>query len=492
MDNLKEKTAKGIAWGAVNNGTVQVLNLVFGIVLARRLSESDYGILALLTIFTALAGCIQAAGFSQALANLKPPTLRDYSAVFWFNALAGFSLYILLYIAAPLIALFFDLPVLTDVARLTFLCIPVSALGIVPNAKLWIELRNRELAIAAIVSLAMSGCVGIWLAYHGYGYWSLAWQQLLFIFLSSALKWAFTRWRPLLPIDMRPIRQMFRFSSKLLLTNMLTVVSQNVLTFIFGKLLPIGIVGQFNQANKWNVMGSSFISNTMQQVAQPVLTQASVVGEASKLCTPESPSQRQERVFRKMLRFTSFVAFPLMLGLAMVAREFIVLTITGKWLPCVPLLQVLCIGGAFLPLHTLYQNFVISRGRSDIYLRCIALMIVLQIVLTLSLAPLGIMAMVAAFSALNVMFTLCWHFALRRIATLSLLSALKDTMPFFLVALAVMGATYALTASISDQALLLASRLVIAAVLYLGMMKLLRSKTLDECIIQLSHVKNGR
>ncbi len=475
-DNLKEKTARGIAWGAVNNGTVQVLNLVFGIVLARRLSESDYGILALLTIFTALAGCIQAAGFSQALANMKPPTHRDYSAVFWFNTLAGFSMYALLFLAAPLIAAFFKLPVLTDVARLTFLCIPVSALGIVPNAKLWIELRNRELAIAAIVSLALSGCVGIWLAYHGYGYWSLAWQQLLFISLSSIIKWCFTRWRPLLPVDMSPIRGMFRFSSKLLLTNMLTVVSQNVLTFIFGKLLPIGVVGQFNQANKWNTMGSSFISNTMQQVAQPVLTQATEVDN------DENPLQRQERVFRKMLRFTAFVTFPLMLGLAMVAREFIVLTITDRWLPCVPLLQMLCVGGAFLPLHILYQNFVISRGRSDIYLRCIALLIVLQIVITLSLSSFGIMVMVAAFSALNVLFTLCWHFALSRVAPLSLFSALKDTMPFFIIALAVMAVTYLLTAFVENLALLLALRILIAAALYVGLMKLLRSKTLEECI----------
>ena len=483
---LKEKTARGIAWGAVNNGTVQVLNLVFGIVLARRLSESDYGILALLTIFTALAGCIQAAGFSQALANMKPPTHRDYSAVFWFNTLAGFSMYVLLFLTSPLIAAFFQLPVLTDVARLTFLCIPVSALGIVPNAKLWIELRNRELAIAAIASLAMSGCVGIYLAYHGYGYWSLAWQQLLFIFLSSAMKWAFTRWRPLLPIDMRPIKGMLRFSSKLLLTNMLTVISQNVLTFIFGKLLPIGVVGQFNQANKWNTMGSAFISNTMQQVAQPVLTRAGEGSENTLQPTDspqqETPQQRQERVFRKMLRFTAFVSFPLMLGLAMVAREFIVLTITDKWLPCVPLLQVLCIGGAFLPLHTLYQNFIISRGRSDIYLRCIALMIVLQIVFTLILAPLGIMAMVTAFSALNVAFTLCWHTALRRVASLSFLSAVKDILPFLLVAVAVMTAAYILTSGIGSLPWLLASRIVIAAVLYVVLLKLLRSKTLEECI----------
>ncbi len=490
-DNLKEKTARGIAWGAVNNGTVQVLNLVFGIVLARRLSEADYGVLALLTIFTALAGCIQAAGFSQALANMKPPSLRDYSAVFWFNTFAGFTIYVILFLAAPLIARFFHLPLLTDVARLTFLCIPASALGIVPNARLWIELRNRELAVAAIVALALSGCAGVALAYQGYGYWSLAWQQLLFISLSTALKWWLVRWRPLLPVDMSPVRRMFRFSSRLLLTNMLTVVSQNVLTFIFGKLLPIGSVGQFNQANKWNTMGSAFISNTIQQVAQPVLTRAATIQqEQTAATTAEDPLLRQERVFRKMLRFTAFVAFPLMFGLALVAREFIVITITDRWLPCVPLLQMLCIGGAFLPLHTLYQNFIISRSRSDVYLRCVALMIVLQIATTLVLASLGIQAMVAAFSALNVVFTLCWHVALARVVsssspatTITIRTAMADIMPFLVIAAAVMALTHLLTSWASHSLLLLlVLRIVIAATLYLGTMRILHAKTLDECI----------
>ena len=462
MDSLKEKTAKGIAWGAVNNGALQALNLALGIVLARRLSESDYGILALLTIFTSLAGCIQAAGFSQALANLRPPTHRDYSAVFWFNIMAGFAIYAVLFAAAPLIARFFRLPELTDVSRLTFLCIPASALGIVPNAKLWIELRQREQAIAAIVSLAVSGCVGIWLAYHGYAYWSLAWQQLLFVTIGMAMKWAFTRWRPLLPVDMGPIRGMVRFSYKMLLTNMLTVVSQNVLTFIFGKLLPIGTVGQWGQANKWNTMGSSLISNTMHQVAQPVLTRAA--GETG----------RQERVFLAMMRFTAFVSFPLMFGLALVAHEFIVLTIGEKWQPCVPLLQVLCAGGAFLPLHTLYQNFIISRGRSGIYLRCMALMIVLQTGLSLSLAPLGVMAMVTAFSALNVTFTVCWHIALSRVAPLPMGAAARAVAPFLISAAAAMAATWAMTSWVEGLTARLALRMAIAALLYLAAIRLLK------------------
>lgn len=470
MENLKEKTAKGIAWGAINNGTTQVLNLVFGIVLARRLSEADYGILALITIFTLLAGCIQSAGFSQALANIKQPTQRDYSAVFWFNILTGSSIYILLFCCAPLITLFFNEPLLTDVSQLVFLTIPISALGIVPNAKLWIELRNREMAIANITALIVSGCTGMWLAWHGWAYWSLVWQQLTYISISSLLKYVFTRWHPSLPIDLRPIRPMLQFSSRLLLTNILTVASNNVLTFIFGKKLPIGVVGQFNQANKWNTMGHSFISSTMAQVVQPVLTN---VGDEK---------ERQERVFRKMLRFTSFICFPLMLGLALVAHEFIVLTITDKWEPSVPLLQVLCVGGAFIPLHTLYQNFIISRGRSDLYLYCIVLQLVLQIVFTLFLAPYGLMAMVTAFSAMNVAFTACWHFALRRIHPLSILDALKDTVPFAVVALACVTAAYWSTTWLTNLWMLLSLRIIITALLYLGSMKVLRVKTLDECV----------
>ena len=470
MDNLKERTAKGIAWGAINNGATQVLNLIFGIILARKLSEADYGIVALITIFTTLAGCIQAAGFSQALANLKPPTQRDYNAVAWFNIFAGFSLYIILFLCVPLIAWFFDQPALTDVSRVAFLTIPISAIGIVPNAKLWIELRNREQAIASIIALIISGCCGVWLAWNRYGYWSLAWQQVVYIVVATIIKYYFTRWRPTLPVDFNPIRQMFGFSSKLLLTNILTVISQQVQTFIFGKMLHINTVGQFSQANKWNTMGHSFISNTMAQVAQPVLTNA------------DNEEGRQQRVFRKMLRFTSLVCFPLMFGLALVAHEFIIVTIGAKWEPSVILLQILCIGGAFIPLQTLYQNLIISRKRSDIYLRLVALQIVLQIILTLSFAKLGIVAMVAAFSALNLLFTACWHFALQRILPLSMFDVLKDTIPFTLIAAVVMVATHYATLSITNLWLLLLIRIMMAAALYLVAMRLLNVAILKECL----------
>ena len=469
-ESLKEKTARGIAWGAVNNGATQVLNLVFGIVLARKLSSEDYGLVALLTIFTALAGCIQAAGFSQALVNLKTPTHRDYNAVAWFNILAGSSMYVVLFFCAPLIAKFFDQSLLTDVSRLVFLTIPISAMGIVPNAKLWIELRTREQTIANITGLLISGGCGVWMACNGWAYWSLAWQQVIFITVITVTKYYFTHWIPTFPIDFSPIRQMFSFSSKMLLTNMLTVTSQNVLTFIFGKLLPISTVGQFSQANKWNTMANSFISGTMGSVAQPVFSKAG------------DDTGRQERVFRKMLRFTSFLAFPLMFGLALVAHEFILLTVGSKWEPCVPLLQILCIGGAFLPLQSLYQNYIISRGRSDFYLRMVALQILLQIGITLSLASHGITVMVTAFSILNVIFTTFWHFAMRRIHPLDTLEVLKDTIPFMAIAVLVMFATYYITLPFDGLWQLLLARIVVAAVLYYFIMRLLNVAILNECL----------
>ena len=171
-----------------------------------------------------------------------------------------------------------------------------------------------------------------------------------------------------------------------------------------------------------------------------------------------------------------------MLGLALVAHEFILLTVGPTWEKCVPLLQILCIGGACLPLHTLYQNAIISNGRSDIYLRLVSIQIVLQIALTLGFSPFGITAMVAAFSMLNVLFTFCWHLALRSLRHVTITEMLKDTLPFALIAGVVMTAAHYLTTWTETLWLLLLLRLFIAAILYIGIMKLLHAKTLDECI----------
>lgn len=467
---LKEKTAKGLFWGMLNNGTMQVLNLIIGIFLGRLLSPADYGIVGVLAIFTAIAGDLQSAGFSQALINIKSPTDRDYNSVFWFNVLVSIGLYAVLFCCAPLIALFFHQPVLTDVSRFVFLAFLISSLGIAHNAYLTKNLMVKEQTIAGVTALVCSGTVGIILAWRGHAYWALAWQQVVYISVLNIIRLRYSRWRPSLSIDFGPVRQMFPFAVNLLCTKILTTVSQNILTFIFGRMLPIQAVGNFSQANKWNTMGHSLVSGTIQQVAQPVMAEVT------------DDDDRERRVFRKMLRFTAFLSFPAMLGLALVAHEFITLTVGPHWEACVPLLQILALGGAFMPIYTMYQNLVISKGRSDIYLWCNAIQIILQIVLILCFAAKGITIMVSVYTLFNIAYLSVWHWQTTRIMPLPLLDVIKDVMPFLLSAVIVMAVTWFVTKSITSPICLLISRVIIAACLYIAIMKLAGAKILEECL----------
>ena len=309
-DNLKERTAKGLFWGVLNNGTTQVLNILIGIFLGRLLSPEDYGIVGVLTIFTVIAGNLQSSGFTQGLVNLKAPTARDYNSVFWFNVLASVSIYVILFLAAPLIARFFHEPRLVNVSRFVFLGFFISSFGIAHNAYMLKNMMNRELAIVGLVALVISGTAGIIMAFRGWAYWSLACQQIIYITMLNIGRYYYVPWRPQLKIDFGPVREMFSFSIKILFTNIINTLSQHLLTFIFGRLFTIKDVGNYSQANNWNSKANLFVSGAIGQVAQPVLVEAS------------TDKERQRRVFRQLLRFAAFLSFPIMLGLTLVGHEF--------------------------------------------------------------------------------------------------------------------------------------------------------------------------
>lgn len=419
-ESLKEKTATGLFWGAMNSGTTQVLNLVFGIVLGRLLSPADYGIVGVLTVFTAIAGNLQSSGFTQGLINLKHPTRNDYNSVFWFNVLVSLTVYAVLFFCAPLIAKFFHEPRLTTLSRFVFLTFLISSLGITSNAYMTKNMMNRELMVCGGVALLGSGTVGTVLAFNGFAYWSLAWQQVVYITLLNLCRFYYTPRIANLHIDFGPVRRMFRFGMRLLVTNIINTLSQNVLTFIFGRLYPMHAVGNFSQANKWNTMADSFVANTVGQIAQPVM-----------VSVKEEPG-REKQVFRKMMRFTAFLSFPAMFGLALVANEFILLTIGPKWTGSVILLQMLCVGGAFVPFYTLYQNLAISRGRSDIYMWCNVGQIALQILIIVVLHSFGINVMVAAYSLFLVLWLAVWQYIAYRMVGVTVLETLKDLGPFCL------------------------------------------------------------
>lgn len=480
MDNLKEKTAKGLLWGALNSGTMQVLNLVFGIFLARMLSPHDYGIVGVLTIFTLIAGNLQSSGFTQGLTNIKQPTANDYNSVFWFNISVSIVCYIILFFCAPLIAWFFHSDELIPLSRFVFLGFLISSFGITRNAIMFKQIMARERAITGFISLLISGACGIVLAYNGFAYWSLAVQSVMFSLIQNICRYYYTRdiWRPSLHIDMSPVKRMFPFSVKVLVTSIINTINNNVLTFIFGNLFPMKTVGNFSQAMKWDTMAYTTISGTIEQVAQPILVEIS------------DDKDRELRVFRKMMRFTAFLVFPCLFGLSLVAEEFILVTISSKWVDSVPLLQILCIGGAFMPFYTMYQHLVISAGRSDIYMWCNIGQIILQIAIIIAFHSYGIVTMVIAYTAFTIAWLGIWHIFAKRLIGIRYRDLFKDIAPFMLASAGVMVITHYLTTLLSNNIIpyiaspyiLLPLRIAIAAALYYAVMKLARVKIMDECI----------
>lgn len=471
MENLKDKTAKGLMWGAINNGTMQVLNLLIGIIILRQITPEDTGLVGLLAIFTAIAGNLQSSGFSTALINEKQPTAQQYNSVFWFNILMGGLLYVILFCSAPLIAWFFHQPRLINLSRFIFLSFFISSFGISTNAYMVKNMMNREITIVNLTALVISGSVAILMAINDMAYWSLAWQQVVNSTILIIGRFYYVKWKPSINFTFDYIRQTFSFSMKILVTMIVNTVNQNMLTVIFGRLFrDARVVGNFFQAYKWDSMAFQTVGGMVGQVAQPVLVSV------------RDEKDREQQVFRKMLRFTSFLSFPALFGLALIAREFILCTIGWKWIECVPLLQILCISGAFMPVYTLYQNLIISHGRSDINMWLNIGQIALQLGVILAFYQQGITTMVMAYTTFNILWLLMWMIFAKRIIGLRIVDTAKDMLPFVLCGGVVMLITYYSTRMIANIYLLLAVRVVIAAALYYGVMRLLNVVILRECL----------
>lgn len=471
-ETLKEKTAKGLFWGAMNNGVQQLLGIVFGIIMARLLVPEEFGMVAMILVFSAIANALQNSGFSTALINEKEQRAEHYNAVFWFNILMGVGLYAVLFFCAPLIADYYHEPRLVWLSRYAFLGFVISSTGVAQAAFLYKNLRAKELAKANIIGVLLSSGVAVLMAWAGCSYWSIATQTNLFILISTLLRWHYSEWRPTRHVDFTFVKRAFPFSIKILLSEMLTQLNNNVMNILLGRYFGSHSTGQYNQAYQWNFKGYSLVQNMMKQVDQTVLVSLS------------DERERQLAVLRKMVRFAAFIACPLMLGFGLVAREFIVLTISEVWLTSAGYIQILCVAGAVIPVSTLLTDLIISRGRSDIFLWSTLAFAFCQILTLVVLHWLGysIRAMVIAYTVLTLLWLFVWHFFVRRLTGYTLLMLLKDVMPFALAATAVMGVTWLATHAIANLWLLLGSRVVLAAVLYYIIMRMAGAAILKECI----------
>lgn len=470
MSTLKEKTAQGLLWGGLNSGIQQLVGLAFGIVLGRLLSPSDYGMMAMISIFSLVATALQDSGFRTALTNIEHPKHEDYNSVFWFNIIMASSLYVILFLAAPLIGEYYHTPRVVPLCRYAFLSIVIASFGTAQSAYLFKHLRAKQQAEAGALAVILSSMTGVGMAFAGMAYWSLATQGLVYVGINTLLQWHFSPWRPSIHgITFAPVRRMFRFSCKILATTIMTHVNNNVLNILLGHYFTPRDTGNYNQAYQWNTKCYSLVQSMVAQVAQPVLV--SLNGEEG----------RQKDVFRKMMRFTAFITFPLLFGFGLVAKEFIVTAIGEKWLASAQLIQILCISGATMPLSTLFSNMIISKGQSGTFFWCTFTLGLVQIATMVMIWPMGIRTMVIAYTLLNTSWLLVWLFFVRRLIGYGYWMFFCDVMPFALAAAGVMGVAYVATMPLSNLIALLISRFIIAVVLYYAVMKIARVKILAEC-----------
>lgn len=356
-ESLKNKTVRGVGWSFVDNIANSGITFLVGLVLARLLTPSEYGIMAMITIFIAVSTSIVDSGFSNALIRKTDAGRTDYSTVFYFNLAVSAGLYAVLFLCAPWIAAFFKEPLLTDVMRVIGIVLVVNAFAIIPRT-LFVKAVNFKVQtkVSLIASLS-SGTVGIGMALGGMGVWSLVGQQLSRQLLNTVFLWVYGRWRPSAEFSWRSFRELFGFGSKLLLSGLLDTAFKEVYSLVIGRCYTSAQLGQYTRAQQFNMIFSSNLTSVVQRVSYPVLS--SIQDEPARL----------KAAYRRVIKVTMLITFACMMGLAAVAEPLIVLLIGEKWMPAVGFLQIICFSGMLYPLHAINLNMLQVKGRSDLFLR---------------------------------------------------------------------------------------------------------------------------
>jgi len=470
--SLKEKTAKGLFWGGLSNILQQIIGLVFGIIIARILSPDDYGLVAMLAIFTAVAASFIDSGFTVALVNKKYVRHEDYNAVFWFSTFMGIFIYLILFFSAPLIACFFNQPELIDLSRFIFLSILIASVGLTHYAILMKNIMARQLGIINICATLLSGVIGLLFALNGFAYWSLAIQQVSFMLLSVVLRWRFSHWRPTFSFNFTPIKEMFGFSSKMLATNLIIQIQGNSYNTLLGKSFNSTILGFYSQGAKWMNIVSQMINGMMNTVAQPVLVQAN------------DNQKRQLRIFRKMTRLNAFIAFPILTGLAFIAPEFIRITLGDKWTDSIIYLQIMCGWGCISAFIVLYNQLLISNHKSDIILKGNILINSIQIGILILLFWMkfsAIFIVICYVATLWISFAY-WFYYGKKLIGIKLIHLLKDIFPYIVVNTGAIALTVIILHNVSNIYILFVGKILLTSSIYLISLYFLDSQILKEII----------
>lgn len=422
QENLKVKTISGMIWSALQRFGTMGISFVSNIVLARLLTPDDYGCIGMLAIFITVSNTFVDGGFGSALIQKKDVTQKDYSTIFWWNLFLSIVLYGVLFVSAPAVSRFYNIPLLESVLQVQGIVLIINALNIVQTNQLRKSINFKRLATIHIVSHIVGAVLAIALAYMGWGVWALVAQQIVASSITSVMLWIMNRWMPSLCFSVESFKQLFSFGGFILASNLINTFCNNVQGLLIGKIFNPAMLGYYTQARKLEEIASTSCSNVVDQVSYPVL---------SKL---QSDNVGLKNAIQKLTSTLAYVTFPLMLILILIAEPLIMLLYGEKWLPSVPYFQILCIAGIAICLQGVSYNAVASKGKSkDLFIWTIIKRSLALIVLVISMYIGGIIGLMWGCSIGSWIILFSNLYLVSKYINYKFIEQIKDLLPILLV-----------------------------------------------------------
>lgn len=467
---LKEKTASALFWNFMDKGGQQLLQFSFLFILARLLSPQESGLIALLSIFVAIANILQESGFSSALIRKSNADESDYSSIFYFNIGISIIIYLILFFSCPLISRFYSQPVLTNLSRFLFLVFLFNAFGIVQNIQLIKKMDFKTNAQITLASVLISGVVAVIMAYKGYSVWSLAVQQVLQAFLRTIFLWIVVKWIPEASFCFDCLKSMYNYSSKLLLNSLFNQIAGNISSIVIGKKYSIVEAGNYWQSYKLGNIPQSVIATSLSGVTFPLLNN---LGDDVK---------RKNRAFRKIVRIISFICFPLFAFTVIGAESIVLVLLDTKWVGVIPILRLLAIGSSVLPLLYVVTSLLQSLGKSGLLLTMESCRNVVTILVILFMSRYGINEMILGTSVVAIVTFFVEYYIAGKLINYKMKQILKDISPYVCISAVIFFPLHFLSKFIDNHFVLLLLQGGIGVSIYLVVLKCLGSKVMDDLI----------
>lgn len=468
MGELKEKTISGVKWNALGRFSTQGISFVIGLLLARRLSPSDYGVVGMLGIFFAIAQTFIDSGFGSALIRKKDCSDEDFSTAFYFNIAVGIVSFITLFLSAPYIAKFFDTPILLDVTRVLSINLFINSLTIVQHAKLNTAIDFKSQAKVSLLSTLISGIIGLAMAYSGFGVWSLVYQSVSLAIVRAILLWHATQWRPQRTFSRDSFRYLFGFGSKILSASLLHTVYANLTTILIGKFYTAKDLGYYSRGESLATLPSSNITGILQSVTYPILAKI------------QDDDTRLIQAYRKYISMTSMVIFFGMCLLAALAKPFILTLLTDKWANSIIYLQIFCFAWMFDHLCALNLNILYVKGRTDLVLRLEIIKKTISISMIVAAIPFGVLAICISRALYTQIAVVINTYYTGKLYGLGYFDQVRDFIKYLLFSLLAVAPSFLLTYSAIPPIATLAIGSISACGIYLLLLR--KDPNLKECL----------